>query len=307
MVTPTLPAGALVALATPTTPMGEPDLEALDRLLEHVVSGGVAGISPCGSTGEGARLTAHQRLAVTARVIDRTAGLPVIAGVPVSAVPDAEAELRQLHDLGARAALVAPPAYFPMTEAEVEAFYRRLADGSPIPLVLYNIPAFTRIPVQARTIGRLASHPNVVGLKDSSRDLEYLQAAVGAVRSEAIEDFRIYTGTDTLLVASSLEGADGSIAASANLVPELAVQILNLISTDLPRAIELQRRLAGIVASCRKGTPPAGWKAALSLLGLCTPLPVAPALPLPEDAIEQLRQELLGVLLHEPAESGAAG
>lgn len=303
MVTPTLPAGALVALATPTTLAGEPDLEAIERLVEHVVSGGVAGISPCGSTGEGARLTARQRRGVTAHVIDRARGLPVIGGVPVSAVPDAEAELRGLHDLGARAALVAPPAYFPMTETEVEAFYGRLADNSPVPLVLYNIPAFTRVPVPAQTVGRLASHPNVVGLKDSSRDLEYLQAAVGAVRNAAAEDFRIYTGTDTLLVASSLAGADGSIAASANLVPELGAQILELVSTDLPRAIELQRRLAGIVASCRRGTPPAGWKAALSLLGIGTAAPVPPALPLPDDAIEQLRQELLGVLRHEPVEA----
>ncbi|HKU11099.1 MAG TPA: dihydrodipicolinate synthase family protein [Sinomonas sp.] len=307
MVTSTLPAGALVALATPTMPSGEPDLESLDRLVEHVVAGGVAGISPCGSTGEGARLTARQRRDVTARVIDRAAGLPVIAGVPVSAVPDAEAELRGLHELGARAGLVAPPAYFPMTEAEVEGFYRRLADSSPVPLVLYNIPAFTRVPVPAQTVGRLANHPNVVGLKDSSRDLEYLHAAVGAVRDAGPQDFRIYTGTDTMLVASTLAGADGSIAASANLVPELAVQILSLVSNDLPGAIELQRRLAGIVASCRRGTPPSGWKAALSLLGLGGPTPVPPALPLPDDAIDQLRRELLEAVLVEPTGTGAAG
>jgi 4-hydroxy-tetrahydrodipicolinate synthase len=307
MVTPTLPTGALVALATPTKASGEPDLESLDRLVEHVVAGGVAGISPCGSTGEGARLTARQRLDVTARVIERAAGLAVIAGVPVSAVPDAEAELGHLYELGARGALVAPPAYFPMAETEVEAFYRRLADSSPVPLVLYNIPAFTRIPVPARTVGRLASHPNVVGLKDSSRDLEYLQAAIDAARTAAAEDFRIYTGTDTLLVASSLAGADGSIAASANLVPELGAQILTLVSTDLPRAVELQRRLAAIVASCRRGTPPSGWKAALSLLGLCTPDPVPPALPLPEDVIDQLRRELLEVISLGHAETGAGG
>lgn len=307
MVTPTLPAGALVALATPASTGGEPDLDALDRVVEHVVSGRVAGISPCGSTGEGARLTARQRLDVTARVIDRAAGLPVIAGVPVSAVPDAEAELGQLHELGARAALVAPPAYFPMTESEVEAFYRRLADRSPIPIVLYNIPSFTRVPVPAQTIAHLASHPNVVGLKDSSRDLEYLQAAIGAARKAAAEDFRIYTGTDTLLVASALAGADGSIAASANLVPELGAQILKSVSTDLPRAIELQHRLAGIVASCRRGTPPSGWKAALSLLGLCAPMPFPPALPLPDDAIDQMRRELLETIMLEPTATGATG
>jgi 4-hydroxy-tetrahydrodipicolinate synthase len=289
MVSATLPAGALVALATPTTAGGEPDLEALDRLLEHVIAGRVAGISPCGSTGEGARLTSRQRLGVTTRVLERAGGLPVVAGVPVSALPDAEDELAQLRDIGVEAALVAPPAYFPMTEAEVEGFYRRLADRSPIPLVLYNIPAFTRVPVAPGIVGRLASHPNVVGLKDSSRDLEYLQSAVAAVRKESAGDFRIYTGTDTLLVASALGGADGSIAASANLVPGLGVRILELVSSDLPAALDLQHRLADIVAACRRGTPPAGWKAALSLAGLCSPAPVPPAMPLGEDGIELMR------------------
>lgn len=293
MVTPTLPRGALVALATPTTAGGELDLDALDRLVEHVVAGGIAGISPCGSTGEGARLTVRQRLTVTARVLERADTLPVIAGVPVSAVPDAETELRQLGELGARAALVAPPAYFPVSDTELEGFYLRLADSSPVPLVLYNIPAFTRVPLPAPLVGRLASHPNVIGLKDSSRDLEYLQSAVPAVRSGPSEDFRVYTGTDTLLVASSLSGADGAIAASANLVPGLGARILELVSTDLPAALDLQRRLGEIVAACRKGTPPSGWKAALSLAGLCSPAPVPPALPLAEDAIRELMDELL--------------
>lgn len=274
MVTPTLPAGALVALATPAATAGGPDLESLDRLVDHVLSGGIAGISPCGSTGEGTRLTSRERLAVTARVLKRAGGLPVIAGVPVSALPEAEAELRQLHELGARAALVAPPAYFPMSAGEAEDFYRRLADSSPLPLVLYNIPAFTHIPIPAQAVGRLAAHQNIVGLKDSSRDLEYLQSVLLA--SADAPDFRVYTGTDTMLVASSLAGADGSVAASANLVPELGVRILGLVPSDLPAALELQRQLGEIVAACRKGTPPAGWKAALSLLGLCSRAPFAP-------------------------------
>lgn len=305
MVTPTLPAGALVALATPTTAMGDPDLDAVGRLVDHVVAKGIAGISPCGSTGEGARLTARQRHDVTARVIERAAGLPVIAGVPVSAVPDAEGELRQVHALGARAALVAPPAYFPMSDAEMEGFYRRLADSSPVPLVLYNIPAFTQVPLPARIVGSLASHANVVGLKDSSRDLEYLQSAVLAVRDKSAKDFRVYTGTDTMLVASSLAGADGSIAASANLVPEIGVRILELVSADLSTALDLQRRLSDIVAACRRGSPPSGWKAALALAGFCSPAPVPPAMPLGDDAVEQLRSALLAAGTLDAARIGA--
>ncbi|WP_422935166.1 dihydrodipicolinate synthase family protein [Sinomonas sp. P47F7] len=307
MVTPTLPRGAMVALVTPTTPAGEVDPGALDRLVGHVVAGGVAGISPCGSTGEGVRLTSEQRLDVTARVVERSSGLPVIAGVPMLALPDAEGELADLGSLGATAALVAPPGYFPMSDAEVENLYLRLADASPVPLVLYNIPAFTRIPLSVHVVARLARHENIVGLKDSSRDLEYLQSLVAAIGDDEVIDFRIYTGTDTMLVASALAGADGSIAASANLVPDLGVQILNLVSTDLRRAIELQRRLSAIVASCRRGTPPAGWKAALSLLGLCDPAPVPPALPLAADAMERLRYEMREAAVLGSTEARASG
>lgn len=304
MVTSTLPRGAMVALATPTTADGGTDLPALDGLVRHVVAGDVVGISPCGSTGEGARLTGRARLEVTARVRELAAGLPVIAGVPMLALPEAEQELRQLGSLGATAALVAPPSYFPMTDAEIEGLYRRLADASPVPLVLYNIPAFTRIPLPVPVVARLAAHDNIVGLKDSSRDLEYLQELVAA--TVEADNFHLYTGTDTMLVASALAGADGSIAASANLVPELAVQILDLVSTDLPRAIELQRRLTDIVGACRKGTPPSGWKAALSTLGLCLPTPVPPALPLAADAMDQLRRELAAISTMNPATTGAA-
>ena len=293
MVTTSLPAGAMVALATPLNPDGSPDPQGLERLLDRVIAGGVAGISPCGSTGEGARLTTAQRLSITRQVMEHAPALPVIPGVAVTSLPEAHNELALIGDLGATAALVAPPSYFPCTDAETEDLYVRLADESPVPLVLYNIPAFTNAPVRPSVVGRLMRHPNIIGLKDSSRDLEYLQNVIRAADDAGMTgEFRIYTGTDTLLVASALAGADGTIAASANLVPELGVSILDLVSTDLPQALILQKQLAVIVAACRKGSPPAGWKAALSLAGVCGRTLVPPAAALAEDQVEQLWDDL---------------
>jgi len=288
-----LPSGALVALATPVTPEGQLDAKSLERLMDRVLAGGVVGISPCGSTGEGARLTMRQRLEVTRRVVEQASGLPVIAGVPMNSLRDAHEELSEVGRLGARAALVAPPSYFPSTDGEIERMYTDLADQSPVPLVLYNIPAFTGAPLRVDVVARLMQHRHIVGIKDSSRDLEYLQAVVAAARADAPSGgFSIYTGTDTMLVASVLAGADGTIAASANLVPSLGVRILELISSDLTRALELQRELSVVVAACRKGSPPAGWKAALQLVGVCSSALVPPASAISLDMLEQLRRDL---------------
>lgn len=291
MVSGVLPSGALVALATPVTADGTLDEAGLDRLVDRVVAGGVAGIAPVGSTGEGPRLTRSQRLAVTRRVAAQAGGLPVISGVPVVTVQDALEELDQVGRLGARAALVAPPSFFPMTDDEIVRLYTRLADESPVPLVLYNIPAFSHTPLKVDVVARLMHHPNIAGIKDSSRDLEYLQSVLTVARSSG-DDFAVYTGTDTLLVASALAGAHGTIAASVNLVPRLAVRILELMSSDLERALELQRELTAVVSACRKGSPPAGWKAALHLVGVCSPYLVPPASHLTDAMLDQLGRDL---------------
>ncbi|MDQ0213489.1 dihydrodipicolinate synthase family protein [Arthrobacter bambusae] len=307
MVTTAIPAGAMVALATPVNPDGSLDPKGLERLLEHVVAGGVAGISPCGSTGEGARLTRDDRLCVARQVLEQAAGLPVIPGVAATSLLEARHELDLLGELGATAALVAPPSYFPSTDAETEDLYIRLADDSPIPLVLYNIPQFTKAPVRPGVVGRLMLHPNIIGIKDSSRDLEYLQSVISATAEAKLTgDFRIYTGTDTMLVASALAGADGTIAASANLVPHLGVQIMESVSTDLRQAMELQKELAVIVYACRKGSPPGGWKAALSLAGMCDRTLVPPAIGLSEDEVEELRRELQQTMVFAPESKGTS-
>ncbi|MCW3840695.1 dihydrodipicolinate synthase family protein [Micromonospora yasonensis] len=293
MVSEVLPSGALVALATPVTAEGSLDEASLERLVDRVLTGGVVGIAPVGSTGEGPRLTTAQRLEITRRVVAQAGGLPVLPGVPVGSLEDARAELDQVGRLGARAALVAPPSFFPLTADEILRLYTRLADESPVPLVLYNIPAFSRAPLPVDVVAHLMHHPNIAGIKDSSRDLEYLQAVVTVAGEKAqAGEFVVYTGTDTMLVPSALAGAHGTIAASANLVPDLGVRILELMSSDLGRALELQRELTAIVSACRKGSPPAGWKAALHLVGVCSPYLVPPASHLPDAALDQMRGDL---------------
>ncbi|MGW5240201.1 dihydrodipicolinate synthase family protein [Monashia sp. NPDC004114] len=293
----TLPRGTYAALATPVTDDGTLDRDGLERLVERVVAGGVDGISPCGSTGEGPRLTLQQRLEVTRSVVAASPAT-VVAGISWNALQDAYAELEALGDIGVHGALVAPPSYFPSTDSELVAAYGSIADRSPVPVVLYNIPMFARSALGDRVVAELMTHPNIVGIKDSSRDLEYLGRVLEARRRAGLDDsFRVFTGTDTLLVASLLAGADGCIAASVNLVPELSRVIVDSVETDLAGALGVQDRLTAVVYACRRGSPPAGWKAALHAVGVCGPGLVPPAIGLGTGEISDVRGRLaeLGV------------
>ncbi len=271
-----LPAGVLTALVTPLDESGGLDTKALDRLLERALIAGVVGVSPNGSTGEGPRQTREQRRQMLAAVRDRVpVGFPVVPAVPVNAVDEAIEELETVGLHGATAALVAPPSYYPTAEADTERMYLALAERSSVPMVLYNIPAMTKTQITPAVVATLAGHPRIVAMKDSSRDLEYLQAAIYAADGA---DFQILTGSDTLLLASVLAGASGTIAASANLVPELGVALYTAArDRRVEVARELQRLLFAIVQACRRGRPPAGWKAALEIAGVCSARMVPPA------------------------------
>jgi 4-hydroxy-tetrahydrodipicolinate synthase len=296
------PTGTMVALATPVHADGTLDEGGLERLVHRVISGGVDGISPVGSTGEGALLTRAQRHAVCRRVRELAPpGMPVIAGLPLVTLRDGAAELDALAAAGATAALVAMPSYYPLSDDSVLRGYETLADHSPIPLLLYNIPVYTKVVIAPEVVGRLAAHPSVAGIKDSSRDMQY-QAQV--IYATAGADFSVLTGTDTLLVASFTLGAAGTIAASANLVPELLTRVYRAFAEgQVSEALSLQQRLTRIVTACRCGYAPAGWKAALEIAGVCAAHPVPPGTALSADE----RTGLAAQLAAEGLTAGQAG
>jgi 4-hydroxy-tetrahydrodipicolinate synthase len=289
--------GMMVALVTPLDATGGIDLAALERVLERVLAAGVTGVCPTGSTGEGARLGRELRLAMAQAVRTRVPGEVAVIPAPApQTAQDAIAEIAAFAEAGADAALVPPPTYYPLGDAGVERHFTAIADAAALPIVLYNIPAFTKVPIAPGVVGRLAAHPRIAGIKDSSRDQE---SFAGMIYATAGADFALLTGTDSLLVASLVMGADGAIAASANLVPELGCGIVRAVEEGAwERAQALQRRLHAVVMACRGGEFPAGWKAALELAGLCSRRLVAPATELDPAARERLRETLseLGVL-----------
>lgn len=290
-------AGVMVALATPVDEKGEVDAAAVERLVERVLAGGVGGISPAGSTGEGPKMTSAERVSLAARVRALApAGVPVVPGVPAANLTDALSEIEALDRAGASAVLVSPPSYYPLADEAVLSHFERLADRSPLPLLLYNIPVFTKVRFAPEVAAALAGHPNVIGMKDSSRDMEYQQQVIHAC-SGADGGFGVLTGTDTLFVASLVTGASGAIVASANLVPELSVGIYRAFTSgDAETARRLQAQLARVVTACRRGYPPAGWKAALEIAGVCGAHPIAPGAVLSSAQRDELAADLAAVL-----------
>src|SRR5438445_11568815 len=228
--------GVLPALVSPLHKDGTADEAGIKRLVEHVVAGGVHGLLPLGSAGEGASLAERTRWQVLSCVVEAAAGrVPVICGVAQPHLEAARGEVAAAARLGAQAALVAPPFYYPTDQATVLAFYRRLAAESKIPLLLYNIPQFTKVVSEPATVAELAREGTIAGIKDSGRDFEYFENVCVATRD--VPRFRIFTGSDTMLLASLVMGGAGTICGAANIAPAWVVRIYDdFVRGDLDAA-----------------------------------------------------------------------
>jgi dihydrodipicolinate synthase/N-acetylneuraminate lyase len=291
--------GVLVALASPLRHDGAVDAPAVKRLVDHVLAGGVHGLLPLGSTGETASLDEASRRALLRAVVEAAAGrVPVICGVAQSHLAAARTEVEAAAGLGADAALVAPPFYYPMDQAKVLAFYRELAEGAPVPLMLYNIPQFTKVVAEPSTVATLAREGTIKGIKDSSRDFEYFEGVCIAARD--IAGFRIFTGSDTMLLPSLAMGGAGTICGAANVVPGWVVRIYDeYCRGDLMAARKSQEALYELVVAVRAGVFPLAIKAALNMLGICEPWSAPPAQKLDSGLEARLRKQLAGWALLE--------
>jgi 4-hydroxy-tetrahydrodipicolinate synthase len=296
-------AGVLVALASPLGRDGSVDEEGVKRLIEHVLGGGVHGVLALGSTGETASLDEPSRRKVLTAVIDAVAGrVPVLCGVAQPQLSSAIAEVEAAAKLGADAALVAPPFYYPMSQAGLLDFYREVAARADLPLMLYNIPQFTKVVADPASVAMLAREGAIKGIKDSSRDFEYFEAVCMATRD--MPQFRLFTGSDTMLLASLAVGGAGTICGAGNVAPAWVVAIYDAyVRGDLETARADQDRLYRLVLAVRDGVFPSAIKAALHLEGVCEPWTAPPVSRLEPRLESALRERLAEWGLLTPAPS----
>jgi len=214
--------GIIPPLVTPLRARDQLDHAGLERLLEHVLAGGVHGLFILGTTGEAPSLSYRLRRELIDCVTKQVAGrVPVLVGVTDTSFVETVSLSRHAADAGATALVLATPYYFPAGQTELFDYVENLVRELPLPLVLYNMPSLTKVWFEIETLERLASHSSIIGVKDSSGDLAYFQRAVGlkAIRP----DWSIMIGPEALLPQAMSLGGDGGVSGGANVFPELFV------------------------------------------------------------------------------------
>jgi len=260
----------------------------------------LSGLVVLGSNGEAVHLSEGEkrdvlRIARQAIPSDRL----FVAGTGAQSTLQTMELTRQAADLGADAALVTPPHYYrpKMDMAALERHYFALADASPIPVVLYNMPAYTGIDLTAVQVNRLAEHPRIVGLKDSSGHLP----KIGAIIASAPEGFQVLAGSASFLYPAMALGAVGGVCALANVAPRECCQLAQLIHAGdeaAARDLQLQLIAPNAAVTSRFGVP--GLKQALDWVGYYGGPARSPLGPLSQAEEEELRRVLAeaGLLQH---------
>lgn len=271
-------AGLWIPLVTPFRD-GQVDVVALARLVAHLATQGVSGFIPCGSTGEAAMLDDEEQHRVLMTTLSSAAGLPVWMGVSGVRPESVSARLQALARRHPAVAgfLIAPPPYVKPSQAALVDFYRRVADASPRPILLYDIPGRTGVRLQTATLLALADHPRIVGLKDCSGDPAAAEALLADGR------LALLSGNDDEMLAQLARGATGVIAASAHLNAAEFARFVRLMRRDrLSEARLLWRRLLPLCQALFAEPNPAPVKGALARLGWTTDecrAPLATATP----------------------------
>ena len=253
---------------------------------------GVRGLLVLGSNGEYVYLSeAEKRQVVETTVAAAGAGIVVLVGSGCESTAETIRLTRDCADLGVHAALVVTPSYYgdKITPAALEAHFTAVADASPIPVLLYDVTKFTHISLSLDTVLRLAAHPNIVGIKDSSGNVAQLGELIAAAGAE----FNVLVGTAGALYSALTLGCAGAIVALANVAPQQCVRVFELVQAGQlaeARRLHLQLLPVNRAVTARYGI--AGLKAALDMLGYFGGEPRRPLLPLTNDEQETLRSIL---------------
>ena len=256
------------------------DVDGFAKNVQSHIAEGLGGVVVAGSTGEAALLSEQERAALVAAAREHTpTGRLVIAGCGGESTRQTVTRIKSATACGADAALVVAPHYYAnaMTEEVLRAHYRRVADESPLPVILYNIPKYMHFALSAELVAELAQHENVIGIKDSSGALDMLKGFLQAQSSS----FSVLTGSGSGLQAGLEAGARGGILAVSLFAPGFALEVCaDLASGDAAAATKAQARLKPMadVIVAKLGVP--GVKAALDAVGKIGGVPRMPLLPL---------------------------
>jgi 4-hydroxy-tetrahydrodipicolinate synthase len=265
--------GVFPYLVTPIDEAGRIKADVLGRLAGDLITAGVHGLTPLGSTGEFAYLNTTQRTEVVHVTIEAAAGrVPVVAGVAATATADAVAQARAYQKLGADGILAILESYFPLAEPQVEAYFRAIADAVDIPVVLYTNPQFQRTDLSLDVIARLSEHPRIRYIKDASTNTGRLLSIMN--RNAAL---KVFSASAHIPACVMLIGGVGWMAGPACVIPRQSVALYELCRAGRwAEAMDLQRGLWRINEIFARFNLAACIKAALEIQGYEVGDPVPP-------------------------------
>jgi len=266
--------GIIPPMVTPLESHGAVDKEGTERLVEHLVGGGVHGIFVLGTTGEGpslARRVQRQLIETTVRQVENR--IPVLVAVTDTCLAESLSLAEVAAELGAFAVVASAPFYFQIAQPELQDYLRELVDEVPLPLVLYNMPGLTKVSLEPDTVRMLLDHQNVIGIKDSSGDIDTAAEYVKLIADRP--DWTLMTGPEELLADALRIGVKGGVCGGANLFPRLFVDLYEAavrddyeqVRTLHESILKLGRLLYGI--GQHGSAYIKGIKCALSCLGIC--------------------------------------
>jgi 4-hydroxy-tetrahydrodipicolinate synthase len=285
--------GVFPYLVSPLDASGHIRGDVLGRLCDDLINCGVHGLTALGSTGEFAYLDNAQRAAVVQTTIEAARGrVPVVAGVASTSTSDAVAQAKACQRLGADGILAVLEAYFPLSDAQIESYFRAIADAVEVPVVIYTNPQFQRSDLTLDVIARLAAHPRINYIKDASTNTGRLLS----IMNRCGDSIKVFSASAHIPAAVMLIGGVGWMAGPACLIPRQSVELYNLCRrARWDEALALQRRLWRLNEAFARYNLAACIKAGLAIQGYAVGDPVAPQAALTADerkAVETVLRDI---------------
>jgi len=285
--------GIIPPLVTPLYPDFSLDLESLEKVIAHVIAGGVHGIFILGTTGEFSSLsqkTKNELIQHTGKLV--TGRVPVLVGISDCSFEESLSLAKMAKNSGADALVATTPFYMNIGQQELVNYYEKLANSIDLPLFLYNMPGNTHKHISPDTAAKLANHPNIIGIKDSSGDPYTFQAYLEALKS--FSEFSVLVGPEEILADTLAMGGNGGVTGGANLFPKLYVALFEAFEKgEKDRVQELQEVILYLSEQLYQNENYSssylkGLKAAMSFEGLCQGNLALPLYPYSEEEKTEL-------------------
>lgn len=283
--------GCGTAIVTPFTLNEEIDQDALRRLIEFQIEGGVDFLVACGTTGESVTLSEEEQLRVVDITVQAADGrVPVVAGAGGYNTREVIERIHRFTEYGADAILSVTPYYNKPTQEGLYQHYRAIAEASELPIILYSVQGRTAVNLEPATVARLAEFSNIIGIKEASGNF----AQIAEIASLVDSSFRIFAGDDSMVLPVCALGGVGVISVAANLLPQKMSCLTHLCEAgDLNAARPLYRELTPLFKTLFIESNPIPIKAAMAMAGLIEEVYRLPLVPMSETNRKKLQQVLL--------------